>query len=57
MVLSSLTHFPDRIKAGIDIVGIANYITFENTVPTSIRSVAEYGDERDPKNARVFSTH
>src|SRR4029077_17389359 len=28
MVLASLTNFPDRIKAGIDIVGIASFKTF-----------------------------
>lgn len=32
MVLASLTEFPDRWAAGIDIVGIANFVTFlENT--------------------------
>ena len=36
MVLASLRHFGDRIKAGIDIVGIANFITFlENTLGLS----------------------
>jgi len=51
MVLASLTHFPDRIKAGVDIVGIANFVTFlEKTAPyrVDLRRV-EYGDERDPK--------
>ena len=28
MVLASLTHYRDRIKAGVDFVGIANFITF-----------------------------
>lgn len=56
MVLASLTHFPDRIKAGIDIVGIANFITFlEQTSPyrQDLRRV-EYGDERDPLMRAVF---
>ncbi|HUY88417.1 MAG TPA: prolyl oligopeptidase family serine peptidase [Pirellulales bacterium] len=56
MVLSSLTHYPERIKAGIDIVGIANFITFlERTSPyrQDLRR-AEYGDERDPKMRAVF---
>ena len=56
MVLSSLTHYPNRIKAGIDIVGIANFITFlERTSPyrQDLRR-AEYGDERDPKMRAVF---
>ena len=56
MVLSSLTHYPQRIKAGIDIVGIANFITFlERTSPyrQDLRR-AEYGDERDPQMRAVF---
>lgn len=51
MVLACLTHFPERIKAGVDIVGIANFVTFlEKTAPyrVDLRRV-EYGDERDPK--------
>ena len=28
MVLASLVHYGDRIKAGVDIVGIANFVTF-----------------------------
>ena len=50
MVLSSLTHFGDRIRAGIDIVGIANFLTLlEKTASyrVDLRRV-EYGDERDP---------
>ena len=56
MVLSSLTHYPERIKAGIDNVGIANFITFlENTSPyrQDLRR-AEYGDERKPEMRAVF---
>jgi len=56
MVLSSLTHFGDRIKAGVDIVGICNFNTFLAT--TSAYRVdlrrAEYGDERDPKMKAFF---
>jgi dipeptidyl aminopeptidase/acylaminoacyl peptidase len=56
MVLASLVHFGDRIKAGVDIVGIANFITFlEKTAGyrVDLRRV-EYGDERDPKMRAVF---
>ena len=56
MVLSSLVHYPERIKAGIDIVGVANFITLlEKTSPyrQDLRR-AEYGDERDPKMRAVF---
>jgi dipeptidyl aminopeptidase/acylaminoacyl peptidase len=51
MVLASLTHYGDRIRAGIDHVGIANWISFlEKTSPyrQDLRR-AEYGDERDPE--------
>ena len=51
MVLSSLVHYGDRLKAGVDVVGIANFITFlEKTsgYRVDLRRV-EYGDERDPK--------
>lgn len=56
MVLASLTHFPDRLRAGTDVVGIANFITFlERTAPyrRDLRR-AEYGDERDPAMRAVF---
>jgi dipeptidyl aminopeptidase/acylaminoacyl peptidase len=56
MVLASLVNFPDRIKAGIDIVGISNFITFlERTSPyrQDLRR-AEYGDERKPEMRAVF---
>ncbi len=56
MVLASLTHFGDRIKAGIDIVGIANFVTFlERTAPYRVDlRRAEYGDERDPRMRATF---
>lgn len=56
MVLASLTHFPDRLRAGTDVVGIANFITFlEKTAPyrRDLRR-AEYGDERDPAMRAAF---
>ena len=56
MVLASLVHFGDRIKAGVDIVGIANFVTFlEKTsgYRVDLRRV-EYGDERDPQMRAVF---
>jgi len=50
MVLGVATLFPDRIAGAIDIVGIANFVSFlENTESyrRDLRRV-EYGDERDP---------
>jgi dipeptidyl aminopeptidase/acylaminoacyl peptidase len=51
MALASLAAYGDRLKGGIDEVGISNFVTFlENTSPyrRDLRRV-EYGDERDPK--------
>lgn len=56
MVLASLVHFGDRLRAGIDIVGIADWGTFlKNTSPyrQALRR-AEYGDERDAEMRKVF---
>jgi len=51
MVLACMFHYNDRLKAGIEQVGISNFVTFlENTQEyrRDLRRV-EYGDERDPK--------
>jgi dipeptidyl aminopeptidase/acylaminoacyl peptidase len=56
MVLASLVHYGERIKAGVDVVGIANFRTFlERTsgYRVDLRRV-EYGDERDPAMQAVF---
>lgn len=55
MTLASLVHFNKRLKAGIDLYGISNFITFlENTASyrRDLRRV-EYGDERD-SSMRTF---
>ena len=55
MVLASLVHFGDRLRAGIERVGISNFVSFlENTqgYRRDLRRV-EYGDERDP-DMRAF---
>lgn len=56
MVLAALVHFGDRLRAGIDVVGIANFISFlEKTAPYRVDlRRAEYGDERDPGMRAVF---
>jgi dipeptidyl aminopeptidase/acylaminoacyl peptidase len=49
MVLAALTHYSERLRAGVEIVGIANFVTFlENTAAyrRDLRRV-EYGDESD----------
>ena len=50
MVLASLVHYGNRLRAGVERVGISNFVTFlENTQPyrQDLRR-AEYGDEREP---------
>jgi dipeptidyl aminopeptidase/acylaminoacyl peptidase len=51
MVLACLTHYSDRLRAGVDEVGISNFVTFlENTSPyRQDERRVEYGDEREPK--------
>ena len=55
MTLASLVHFNDRIKCGIDLVGVSDWVTFlENTTESGKnRRRAEYGDERKPE-VRAF---
>ena len=50
MVLSTMFNYNDRIKCGVDIVGISNFVTFLNNTQDYRRDLrrAEYGDERDP---------
>ena len=51
MVLASLVHYSDRLRGGVERVGISNFVTFlENTQDyrRDARRV-EYGDERDPE--------
>ena len=49
MVLASMTHYNDRLRAGIDIVGISNFVTFLTNTKDYRRDLrrVEYGDERD----------
>jgi dipeptidyl aminopeptidase/acylaminoacyl peptidase len=56
MSLASLVHFGDRIRAGIDVVGIANFATFLRNTSAYRQDLrrAEYGDERDPAIAATF---
>lgn len=56
MVLASLVHYSDRLKAGVDVVGIASFESFlKNTSAYRVDlRRAEYGDERDPAMLEVF---
>ena len=51
MTLASMTHYNDRLRGAIDIVGISNFVTFLESTADYRRDLrrAEYGDERDPK--------
>ena len=56
MVLASLTHYSDRIRAGVDVVGISHFGTFLKNTESYRRDLrrAEYGDERDAAMNAVF---
>ncbi len=51
MVLSSLTHYDERLVGGVSVVGISNFVTFLENTESYRRDLrrAEYGDERDPE--------
>ena len=51
MALATMTHYGDRLRAGIDVVGISNFVTFLKNTQDYRRDLrrAEYGDEREPK--------
>jgi len=57
MVLGSLMHFGDKIRAGVDIVGIASFATFLKNTSDYRRDLrrAEYGDERTPEMKAFFA--
>ncbi len=51
MALASLAAYSDRLRGGVDVVGISNFVSFlSNTAAyrQDLRRV-EYGDERDPR--------
>jgi dipeptidyl aminopeptidase/acylaminoacyl peptidase len=51
MSLATMVHYSSRLKCGIDVVGISNWVTFLKTTQSYRQDLrrAEYGDERDPK--------
>jgi dipeptidyl aminopeptidase/acylaminoacyl peptidase len=53
MTLACMTHYSDRIRCGVDIVGISNFLTFLKHTQDYRRDLrrVEYGDERDPAMA------
>jgi dipeptidyl aminopeptidase/acylaminoacyl peptidase len=55
MSLASMVHYSDRLRCGIDYVGISSFVTFLENTKAYRRDLrrAEYGDERDA-NMRIF---
>ena len=53
MVLASLVHYSERLRAGIDVVGISHFGTFLKNTESYRRDLrrVEYGDEREPEMA------
>jgi dipeptidyl aminopeptidase/acylaminoacyl peptidase len=56
MTLASMTHFNDRLRCGVDIVGISNFATFLERTEAYRRDLrrVEYGDERLPEMREFF---
>ncbi|WP_375418339.1 alpha/beta fold hydrolase [uncultured Hymenobacter sp.] len=58
MCLATMTNYNQRMRCGVDLFGISNFVTFlKNTSPyrADLRR-AEYGDERDPAMLKAFET-
>ncbi len=57
MVLAAMEAFPERIKCGVEIVGVANFVTFLERTEAYRRDLrrAEYGDERDPEMRKYLT--
>lgn len=57
MSLASLAAYGDRLRGGVDVVGISNFVTFLNNTSGYRRDQRreEYGDERD-SDMRAFLT-
>lgn len=56
MVLASMVDYNDRLRCGVDVVGISNFVTFLENTEEYRRDLrrAEYGDERDPEMRRYL---
>jgi len=56
MTLACATHFNDRLRCSVDVVGISHFGTFLKNTESYRRDLrrVEYGDERDPQMASFF---
>ena len=57
MSLACMTHFNNRLRCGIDVVGISSFLTFLKNTQEYRRDLrrVEYGDERDPAMAEFLA--
>ena len=58
MTLASMTHFNDRFRCAVDVVGISNFVTFLEHTEAYRRDLrrVEYGDERDPEMRKFLES-
>ncbi len=56
MSLASMVNYGDRLRGGVSVVGISNFVTFLQNTSAYRRDLrrAEYGDERDPRMRAVL---
>jgi dipeptidyl aminopeptidase/acylaminoacyl peptidase len=56
MVLASLVHHSHRLRCGVDVVGISNFLTFLKNTQDYRRDLrrVEYGDEREAAMAEFL---
>ena len=56
MTLACATHFNDRLRCSLDVVGISHFGTFLKNTESYRRDLrrVEYGDERDPQMSSFF---
>jgi dipeptidyl aminopeptidase/acylaminoacyl peptidase len=56
MVLATMAAYADRLRCGVDVVGISNFVTFLENTEAYRRDLrrAEYGDERDPEMRKLL---
>lgn len=56
MTLAVATHYDDRLRCALDVVGVSNFISFMERTEAYRRDLrrVEYGDERNPKIRAFF---
>ena len=56
MSLASMASYGDRLRGGVSVVGISNFVSFLQNTSAYRRDLrrAEYGDERDPRMRAVM---